>query len=96
MDTLAFGNQPNNADVSSTVTLTVSGSAVTFGTLTVTGSNTFGIGGTDTCSNAMVNAGSTCLVEVTFSGQGGGEKSATLTVPHDGAGSPLTLAITGQ
>jgi len=93
-NTLAFGNQPNGANVSSTVTVSVSGNPVTFGVLSLSGSNTFGIGANN-CSNSTVAAGGSCQVTITFSGQGGGAKSATLSAPHNGAGSPSTLLVTG-
>ena len=47
-------------------------------------------------SRVDVSPGDSCTVVVTFDGQGGNQKSGTLTAPHNGVGSPATLALAGQ
>jgi FtsP/CotA-like multicopper oxidase with cupredoxin domain len=94
--TLAFGTQPNG-NYSSTVTLTIGGAPVVFGTLTVT--NTSGTAfskGADTCQGQTILAGGTCTVTINFNGNGNNSKSGTLTVNDNGNGSPQLLALTGQ
>jgi hypothetical protein len=92
---LDFGDLPNNPDVSSTVVLTASVDPVTFQTLTVTGNNRFSKG-SDTCSDQTIGVGISCEVVVFFDPQGNGDKSATLTAPHDGTGGAQMLSIVGQ
>jgi hypothetical protein len=100
-DTLEFGNLPNGV-YESTVTLTVSGAPVLFGTLNLTGDGRFSIStenNGDTCSDVLVAADATCTITIMFNangGNGGNLRNATLEVPHFGAGSPQALAITGR
>ena len=94
--TLAFGDVGNT---SSTLTVLVSSNPVQFGSVTVgnTNHNRFSYGG-GTCQNSTVSASGTCTVIVDFNGSGGGAagSTGTLTVNHNGTGSPLTLALTGS
>ncbi|MGA7178364.1 MAG: Ig-like domain-containing protein [Thiobacillaceae bacterium] len=95
--TLSFGNR--NGSVSDTVTLTIGGTAsVTFGTATVTnGTGTAFSKGADSCSGNTFAVGATCTITVNFNGPtGNSARTGTLTVPHNGTGSPATLALTGS
>jgi len=94
-DTLDFGNQPGTGRALSDVTLTVSGDPVTFGTLTVTGSNDFDKR-RDQCSGRTIAAGSSCTVRIRFRRNGNNDEEGLLTVPHDGTGAPQQLALIGQ
>jgi uncharacterized repeat protein (TIGR01451 family) len=93
--TLDFGSQ--NGTPTDTVTLTVGGTAaVTFQTAAVTGNAEF-TKGTDTCSGQLKNPGSTCTIQIIFNAAGSTTRNATLSVPFSGgAGSPLSLALTGR
>jgi hypothetical protein len=98
--TLSFGSV-NSTTVNDTVTLTIGGgTAVTFGTATVT--DGFGPGtyskGTDTCSGTTQAVGATCTIQIILNMPGGGitVSIGTLSVPHNGTGSPATLLLTGN
>jgi len=99
--TLDFGNRNQNQSPASTLTITVSGNTpVTFGSLAVATQapyTNFTKGG-DTCSGATIAPGSTCTVAVIYAGTAGNNgRQGTLTVPHNGTGSPtLVLQITGN
>jgi hypothetical protein len=94
--TLAFGNLTGAQ--ASTVTVSVGAAPVTFGTATVT--NTTGTAfskGVDTCSGATIPAGGTCTIQVRFAAPAGNNaRSATLSLPDNGAGSPQSLRLTGS
>jgi hypothetical protein len=97
---LSFGSV-NSTTVNDTVTLTIGGgSPVTFGTATVAdgaGQGTFSKG-TDTCSGTTRAVGSTCTIQIILNMPGNGFTLSVgaLTVPHNGAGSSATLALTGN
>jgi hypothetical protein len=99
--TLSFGNI-NSTTVTSTVTLTVGGgTAVTFGTATVSdglGQGTFSKGVGDTCSGTTRAVGATCTIPVTLAMPGGGNTVSlgNLSVPHNGSGNPATLVLAGN
>jgi len=80
--------------VTSDVVLTVSGDPVTFGTLTVTGSNDFSKL-SDGCSGQTIAAGATCTVTIRFRKNGNNDEEGLLTVPHDGTGAPQQLTLIG-
>jgi hypothetical protein len=77
------------------VTLTNTGT----GTLDIT---SIAIGGTDPGDFAQTNncgstvaAGANCTINVTFTPQGGGSQTATLSITDNAAGSPQSLTMTG-
>ena len=95
--TLAFGNRSGN--VSSTVTLTVGTAPVTFATAAVTngGGSTAFSKGTDTCSGQTVAVGGTCTIVVNFNAPAGNSsRTGSLSVPSNGATSPVTRSLTGS
>ncbi len=49
---------------------------------------------TTTCGNSLV-AGGSCTIDVWFRPASAGSKQGALTVTHNGAGSPATIALTG-
>jgi hypothetical protein len=91
---VAFGSVlVGAAPLTRDVTVTNTGSTVlTVGPQTITGSPDLTIGGT-TCST--VNPGSSCTVTVRFAATTLGAQTATLTVPHNAAGGPATVTVTG-
>jgi hypothetical protein len=97
-NTLAFGNL--SGAVSSTVTVTVGGTApVTFGTITVSnnGGNTNFSLATNTCTGQTVAVGGTCTITVNFNAPTGtANRTGTLTVNDNAAGTPQTLTLTGS
>jgi hypothetical protein len=95
-NTLNFGNIGGNGTRSSVVTIEVGYLPVNFQTLIVNATGVQFSKGADTCSNQTVNPGSTCSVTVNFRYNGGGSKTGTLTVPHNGPGSPLILNLSGR
>lgn len=83
---------------SSTQVLTIrsTGTAnLVLGTLTLTGASDFTIV-SNFCSGATLAPGATCNVSIRFAPATSGSKNATLTVPSNAAGSPHTVAISGQ
>ncbi len=94
--TLAFGNLSGGQN--STVTLSVSGSAVTFGRLSL--ANTLGSAfsvRTDNCSGKVLAPGGSCTVQIHFAAPGGSsQRTATLTVPDSANPSPQLLYLTGS
>jgi large repetitive protein len=97
---LAFGNV-GAGTYTDTVTLTVGGgTAVTFGTATVTdgaGPGTHSKG-TDTCSGNTVPVGGTCTIQVILVMPGGGITLSvgSLSVPSNGTPNPRVLGLTGS
>jgi hypothetical protein len=74
-----------------TVTLTNNGnSALTISSINVTGD----FGQTNTCG-AMIAAGSSCAISVTFSPGGVGSRTGMLTVTDNSFGSPHVVALSG-
>lgn len=49
----------------------------------------------DRCSGTAVEPGRTCTVALGFDPRREGGRSATLVVPHDAGGTPLTIALSG-
>ena len=91
--TLNFGNQ-NGSTHNSTITLRVTGAAVTFGAASVSGNNFDLVA--DNCSGQTVAANGTCTITVNFDAGGNNTKNGTLSVPNSGPGSPRTLSLTGR
>jgi uncharacterized repeat protein (TIGR01451 family) len=94
---LAFGNL--SGPQSDTVTITVSGAPVTFGTAIVTNllGTAFAKGATDTCSGNAIPVGGTCQIQVNFAAPANNSaRTGTLAVPYSGSGSPAALLLTGS
>src|ERR1700730_106965 len=94
--TVAFGNQTNGTtSAPRTITLTNGGNgALTLGTVALGGANAgaFTIAGGTTCTNgSTVNAGASCVVNVTFTPTGLTPFSATVTFTDDA--SPVTQVV---
>ncbi|MBK9115208.1 MAG: choice-of-anchor D domain-containing protein [Betaproteobacteria bacterium] len=90
---VAFGSQtvgttsaPNNVTVTNTGTTTANVSAVT-------SNNAAEFPVTTTC--AVVAAGATCTIALSFTPAAAGARSATITVASDGAGNPQKFNVTG-
>jgi len=97
---LTFGSQ-NVGTTSSpqTATLLNAGSAtLNISSVAITGTNSgeFALAPGTTCTNgSTVPAGSTCVVNVTFTPSAAGNASAATTIADNAAGSPQSLILTG-
>jgi hypothetical protein len=95
---VSFGSRPVGASTElRTVTVSNKGEApLRVGTVALAGANSGDfVFSADRCSGATVDPGRTCTVGVGFAPQHEGGRSATLTIPHGAAGSPLTVALSG-
>jgi hypothetical protein len=91
---LTFDATPPGATVTKSVTVTnVSTSPVSFGTCSLSGDGDFTVT-FDTCSNQALAPNQASHVDVSFTPQSRGRKSATLTIPF-GSGS-VTVSVTGR
>jgi hypothetical protein len=103
--TLDFGNG-GNGTVINTLTITVSGASVTFGSPAVAntaGGNvanptpyTLGSPTSTPCTGTKAS-GATCTISVNFNRANNNTKTGTLSVPYSGgSGSPAVLSMTGS
>ncbi len=95
----AFPNQiTGNASAVTSVTITNNGTAsLTFGTLTVTGTNSadFSPLSSDTCSGQTIAISGTCAIGIVFKPTATGARSATINIPDNAPGSPQTFPVSG-
>lgn len=91
---LTFADQATGTtSASATVTLTNSGSAP----LAITGIGASGdFAQTNTCGTALAAGGASCVISVTFTPTATGTRTGAVTITDDAAGSPQTLALTGN
>ena len=95
--TLAFGNL--SGAQTSTVTVSVTGASVTFGTASVSnGTGTaFSKGTTDTCSGQTIATGATCQIQVNFAAPAGtSSRTGTVLVPNNSGLGLNQLSVTGS
>jgi hypothetical protein len=98
--TLAFPNQTSGT-TSTALTVTVSntgGAALTLSAFSLAGTNAaeFTLAGGSTCTaGGSVAAGGNCTLKVAFAPTAAGSKSASLSITHNAAGSPSTVALSG-
>jgi hypothetical protein len=94
---LAFGDQKvNEASPAQTVTVVNSGTSDLLVTSAVlTGANGQFSLSANTCTNATVPPGGVCSVGVVFAPTSAGQKSASLTIADNAAGSPRTVSLGG-
>jgi VCBS repeat protein/centrosomal CEP192-like protein/FG-GAP repeat protein len=93
---ISFGNQ-NVGTTSSVqmVTLSNTGTAtLTIPGIAITGANAGDFAQTNTCG-ASVAAGANCSISVTFKPTATGNRSASVTITDNAAGSPQTVSLTG-
>jgi hypothetical protein len=90
---ITFASQAYGTESSAqTVTLTNTGGiALTPGTIAASGD----FSETDDCQNAVVNAGGSCAIAVTFTPTEAGPRSGQLTIPANIAGGQLTVGLSG-
>jgi len=93
---LTFGmSEVGNALSPQNVTLTNSGTAaLTINSISVTGANSGDFSSTNNCGNSVA-AGANCNISVTFTPSGAGNRTASLSVSDNAAGSPQTVALSG-
>ncbi|MFO1315549.1 MAG: choice-of-anchor D domain-containing protein [Burkholderiales bacterium] len=90
-----FGDQAvGTASATQTITVSNTGSAaVTVSAITSSNSGEFAVSAS-TCG--VVNAGASCSFALAFTPSAAGSRSATVTVASTGAGSPQTIAASGN
>jgi len=95
-NSLGFGNQ----DVGTTsapkmVSLSNTGTAaLTISSIAITGANAGDFAQTNTCGGS-VGVGANCSISVTFKPAAVGNRTATVMITDDGAGSPQSVTLTG-
>lgn len=93
---VSFGSAlVGSATTTQTVTITNSGTAALSLSALSTSSTDFKIKGGTCSAAATVAVGGNCTVLVDFEPQAAGARSATLTIAHNAAGSPGTVALSG-
>ncbi len=91
--TVTFAGQVVGSIATQTINLTNPGNVpLTLGAIAISGSNDFGE--TNTCS-AMLAAGSTCSISVTFAPSAPGSATAAITVTGSGLNGPQTITLAG-
>jgi len=97
---LAFGNQVvGTTSAARVVTLTNSGNAaLTIANITTTGTNSGDFAQSNNCpiSPATVAVGASCMISATFKPTVTGNRTATLTITDNAAGSPHAVALSGN
>jgi len=96
---LSFTQTVNTTSLAQAVTVRNSGGQpLTLSAIGIAGTNAaeFAIGATSTCTVATVlNANASCNLQLTFRPTAAGARSATLSIGHNAAASPLTVALSG-
>lgn len=91
-DTIDFGDLALNASVSRTTTVSDTGQAsLTLAAISASGDFTQ----TNDCG-AMISAGTTCTINITFSPTALGTRSGTVTLNDNAAGNPHRIKLTGR
>lgn len=93
-----FGNQTINiASNAQTASFTNSGTApLTLQSITLSGANASDYTRGGTCAaNAVLNPGTGCTIDVTFTPLAVGTRNASVSITHNAGGSPTALALTG-
>ena len=92
-----FGSTAQGTTTSQTVTVTNSGSsALHVSGVALSGSNPGDFSETNTCIGNVVAVQGNCTITVAFAPQTQGQRTASLLITDDGAGSPQTLALSGS
>ena len=94
---LDFGNQTTGtSSTAKVVTLTnTGGSALFLNSVTITGTNSADFSQSNNCGSSLPPNGS-CSFSVVFTPAATGTRSATLSISDNAAGSPHTVALTGN
>jgi hypothetical protein len=94
---LNFGTIAEGTTASQTVTVTNSGSsALHVSSVALSGSNPGDFSETNTCVGNAVAVQGNCTMTVKFAPQTQGQRTASLVIVDDGAGSPQSLALSGS
>jgi Ca2+-binding RTX toxin-like protein len=94
---LGFGNQTVNTSATQPVTITNTGTGdLTVSGVTLSGTHEAMFAQTHNCTVGPLVPGANCTVDVTFRPTSTGAKTASLSIAHDAAGSPSTVALTGS
>jgi len=92
----AFNGTLVGQSASFPITLTNSGFAtLTVGAISITGANPADFSQTNNCP-ATLSPGANCTFDVTFAPQAAGERSGSLMIADNSAGSPHSVALSGE
>jgi mono/diheme cytochrome c family protein len=96
--TLTFGSQTVGTTSTQQTTITNAGTAnLTLGTLSVSGAQAAEFTNAGTCAAGVsVVPGGSCTLSVAFTPASIGSRSASLSITHNAAGSPLSLSLGGS
>ena len=94
---LSFGNQPIAiSSTAQTITLTNNtGAALSIARLTIGGANAGDFAEIANSCGALVAAGGTCMIGVSFTPSAAGQRAATLGIADNASNSPQTVSLTG-
>ena len=96
---LNFGNQLiGTTSAAQTITLSNTGTAaLTITSIAITGTNSGDFAETNTCpaSNATLATGANCTISVTFKPTATGNRTGSVSITDNAAGSPQSVALTG-
>jgi len=97
--TLSFTQTINTTSLPQAVTVkNAGGQPLTLSAIGVGGTNTaeFTVGASSTCAvGTVLNANASCNLQLTFQPNTSGARSATLSIGHNAAASPSTVALSG-
>lgn len=93
---LSFGSQPvGTTSAGQNITLSNTGGvALSLSGITITGTNASDFKQTNTCGSSVV-AGAFCTISVTFDPAAAGDRSASVSISDNAAGSPQSVALSG-
>ena len=92
-----FGLLAESASVSKTIRVTNSGTAALhISSVALSGSNPNDFSQTNDCISAPLAVESGCTIGATFAPQAQGQRTASLVITDDGAGSPQSVALSGS
>ncbi|MGA7928878.1 MAG: choice-of-anchor D domain-containing protein, partial [Candidatus Sulfotelmatobacter sp.] len=93
---LSFGNQSvGTTSAAQTITLSNTGTvAISMTSIAITGTNSGDFAQTNTCGTSLP-VGAKCALSVTFTPAANGNRTASVTITDNAAGSPQTISLTG-
>lgn len=92
-----FGLLAESASGSKNIALTNSGTGVLhISSIALSGSNPADFSQTNNCVSAALAVQATCTIAATFTPQAQGQRTASLVITDDGAGSPQSVALSGS
>jgi hypothetical protein len=94
---LDFGDQPLHQRTARTLVVTnVGGAPLVISSVSETGTNLAEFVLADSCTGQTIAAGETCALNVVFTPQATGPRSATVTINSNASNNPLTVTLRGN